>query len=242
MTDCNPRQGQKQQTPFLPSLLSPLQQQNQVTSVSLERIFTNGWHSSFSGCRPRNGPPDYLALRANGACLPQPHSTVSDEVVLNRCRSIPSSPQLYLGPAERKQAKTPISQCFPRRGLLHNAPLPPEGPVSNQPASKCWLPFSLLGHWQVWADPQLLKPLRTRKVARALSEAWETARSLDELIRVIHFYNRNSLPWLERWLFYLMFGDQQKESKKTKKQEYGPNNNNNKTKKNLQKQILMKWT
>lgn len=110
---CNPLQRQKQQTPFLLSLFSPLQQQNQVTSVSLEGIFTNVWHFSFCGCLTRDEPPDYLALRANGACIPQLHRTVSNEVVLNRCRSNSLLPTAISWPSREETDKTSHLPVFP---------------------------------------------------------------------------------------------------------------------------------
>lgn len=121
---------------------------------------------NFKGCYMRDGPPDELTLKANGACVHKSHRTTANkESTVTECMSTCHgySPQ---GSAKREQAKNAQLPVFPWNGsdyILYQ--LLPEGLAFNQSASRCWLRLSLWVTDGSWHTLYYWETLRTEKVA-----------------------------------------------------------------------------
>lgn len=85
---------------------------------------------------PTGHAPESPGSESNGACIHESHRTVaSKEVVLNRHRNSHLQLYIHVGPEQREQAK--ILPMSPWKGLNYIlSHLLPEGPLSNQPASR----------------------------------------------------------------------------------------------------------
>ena len=102
---------------------------HQITRTSREGACANTWRPSYCGCHPWDWWPGSGGSSACGSCR-------ASKQCIMRC---PFKPQ--------PRAKT-VSQSSRKSVCVLYSPLP-ENTVSNQPASKCWIRPSPLGHWQV---------------------------------------------------------------------------------------------
>lgn len=143
----------------------------QVTSISQEGASTHIWCPSFCICHLRDRSPIAWLCQQ---CL---YSGVTQECNkqtkgLNRLKNTPAkrSPWFRHWWAD-KNAHLPGRPNYIFSQLLL------QGPAFNQAASMCWLKSFSLGHWWALAHPQLLKPLRTKKAVRTITEVWQTERS-----------------------------------------------------------------
>ena len=151
----------------------------------------------------------------NRACIHKSHRTVANKgTLLNRHRSTPCS--YTPRPSAQGAGKNPYLPDYARKGPNYTLPqLPSEGSASNQPASRCWLWSSPLGHWPVLTHPQL--PRSTKNQEGSL-DCYKGLRCNQKLglgwsIKFISCMRPRCQAW-ERWLFYLMH----RQSRKMKKQ------------------------
>lgn len=77
-----------------------------------------------------------------------------------------------------------------------------------------WLWSSPKQYWRVWAQPQLLAPLKIKKAPRIITEVWQTTRRLGWASWWGSFTTWDLCQDWGRWLFYLMCSNQQRESGK----------------------------
>ena len=104
----------------------------------------------------RDKSPNHIALTANNVCIYKSHKTTAQQKkqFLSGCRSTLFQPWLYTWVRPKGSMPKCPSPSFSLEGF--NCILPQlllEGLDSMQPASRCWLPSSPLGHCWVSAHP-----------------------------------------------------------------------------------------
>lgn len=107
---------------------------------------------------PVDEPPNHLS-DSQRVWFHESHRNVARKLaILNRCKS---NPLLWLQ-QHRGNTKMFISSLSLKGAQLLTSPVA-ECPGFKQSASRCWLQSSPLGHWWVFAHPQLLRGTKNKE-------------------------------------------------------------------------------
>ena len=191
----------------------------------LERSLCTWLATWFLWLPPRGCTPDHLDDCQWGLVSQfQQNSSKQKQQLLTGYLPLPPSQ----GSAQKEQTETPISQSPLKEVYLHTlkaeglasnqqASVWPEGPASNQPASRCWQSSFIWDTVRSWHALNYWEPLRTKKPASTIKRFERQPRASARLNNKFHPLHETTSR-LGEVAVYQMHRNQHIESRKMKKQ------------------------